>query len=102
MPSARSSASAPKARSGCWCTRTHGPWIALRGAWLVDVDVPSPKAVVSPCVGCPAPCVGGPGVRVGIERSTSEMRTRCIVGAESRYDDAQIAFHYGKAGTAAR
>ena len=74
---------------------THGPWLALRGAWLVDVEVALPMRRPSPCVDCAAACVGGPGLRVGIERSTPEMRSRCIVGRGSRYDEAQIRFHYG-------
>jgi hypothetical protein len=78
---------------------THGPWIALRGAWMIDVDVPAPVPPPSPCAGCAAPCVGGREARVTIGHSTREMRLRCIVGVESRYEDAQIAFHYDKVET---
>lgn len=74
----------------------HGPWIALRGAWLVDRDAVPPAIAPSPCAGCARPCVEGESLPIGLDRSTARMRLRCIVGAESRYDDAQIAFHYEK------
>src|SRR5579864_7508506 len=34
----------------------HGPWWALRGAWLVRGDVDAPLVHRPPCVGCSAPC----------------------------------------------
>lgn len=75
----------------------HGPWWALRGAWLVGADVDPPIESRQPCVGCPAPCIGGwqnaPG---SVTQATAEMRGRCIVGQSSRYDDDQIAYHYSR------
>ncbi len=80
----------------------HGPWWALRGAWIVDSDVDSPLDVRSPCVGCSAPCVGGWQNAGGIGGATAEVRARCVVGQSSRYDEAQIGYHYDRAVTAAR
>jgi hypothetical protein len=80
----------------------HGAWWALRGAWLVDADVEPPLHPSRPCIGCPAPCVGGPqNAGLGV-RATPEVRARCIVGQASRYDDDQIAYHYDRAATVAR
>ncbi|HLK38418.1 MAG TPA: hypothetical protein VKU41_16760 [Polyangiaceae bacterium] len=78
----------------------HGPWWALRGAWLVDADVDASPAAPTPCAGCAAPCVGGSGGPGGLALATPEVRGRCVVGQESRYDDDQIAYHY--AGTRPR
>ncbi|HEY8092033.1 MAG TPA: hypothetical protein VIF09_29430 [Polyangiaceae bacterium] len=72
----------------------HGPWWALRGAWLVDGEVDPPLAHAPPCDGCLAPCVGGWHNAGGIAGATPEARSRCVVGQGSRYDDEQIAFHY--------
>jgi hypothetical protein len=80
----------------------HGPWWALRGAWIVDAAVDSPLDARSPCVGCSAPCVGGWANAGGIDRATAEARGRCVVGQGSRYDDDQIGYHYERATTAAR
>lgn len=74
----------------------HGPWWALRGAWLVDVEVPTPARIDSPCAGCARPCVGGDGATT-IDRSTAEMRLRCPVGVASRYDADAIAYHHDRA-----
>jgi hypothetical protein len=80
----------------------HGPWWALRGAWIVDAAVDAPIEPRSPCNGCAAPCVGGWPNAGGIGRATPEVRGRCIVGQGSRYDDDQIAYHYDRPSTAAR
>jgi hypothetical protein len=83
--------------------RAHGPWWALRGAWLVDADVDPPAVAPHVCTGCPAPCVGGWENAGAIgARATPEVRARCIAGTSSRYDDDQIAYHYDRAATAAR
>lgn len=74
----------------------HGPWWALRGAWLVDADVEPPLPLAPPCAGCAAPCVGGWEHAGGIASATPEVRSRCIFGQASRYDDDQIAYHYGR------
>ena len=75
----------------------HGPWWALRGAWIVDAEVDLPMAPAPPCAGCSAPCVGGWEHAGGLALATPEVRGRCVVGQASRYDDDQIAFHYGRA-----
>jgi epoxyqueuosine reductase QueG len=80
----------------------HGPWWALRGAWIVDADVEPPLSSKAPCDGCHAPCVDGWSNATGIAQATAEVRGRCIVGQGSRYDDDQIAYHYERAKTAAR
>jgi hypothetical protein len=71
----------------------HGPWWALRGAWLVDVAVTEPAAFPAPCAGCHAPCLGTARPE-GILLATAIVRRRCIVGQDSRYSDEQIAYHY--------
>jgi hypothetical protein len=81
---------------------THGPWWALRGAWLVAADVEPPLPHVPPCAGCPAPCIGGRANAGNPPSATPEVRARCVVGPSSRYDDDQIAYHYDRANTGAR
>jgi|HubBroStandDraft_5_1064220.scaffolds.fasta_scaffold279025_2 hypothetical protein len=84
--------------------REHGPWWALRGAWIVDapVDARAPHLdAPGPCADCSAPCVGGWANAGGIERATAEVRARCVVGQPSRYDGDQVAYHYGRAATVA-
>ena len=78
----------------------HGPWWALRGAYLVDAEVDPPLPHSPPCAGCAAPCVHGiaPDV-VDLARASAEARRRCVIGAASRYDDDQIAYHHGRATT---
>ena len=71
----------------------HGPWWALRGAWLVDAEVDAPLEHRPPCLGCPAPCVGGQ-LHGTIVLASPETRSRCVLGQSSRYDDEQIAYHY--------
>jgi hypothetical protein len=75
---------------------THGPWWALRGAWLVEGDVDAPLAHRPPCAGCAAPCVGGWAHAGDITMATPLVRSRCVVGQASRYDDDQIAYHYDR------
>jgi hypothetical protein len=80
----------------------HGPWWALRGAWMVDAEVDPPLHHRRACPGCHAPCVGGQANSVGFAAATAEVRSRCVVGREARYDDDQIAYHYDRAVTVAR
>ena len=81
----------------------HGPWWALRGAFLVDVAVDPPQAHAPPCAGCAAPCVAGGKAAAGaIALATPEVRGRCVVGQASRYDDTQIAYHHDREPTLAR
>jgi epoxyqueuosine reductase QueG len=73
----------------------HGPWWALRAAYMVDVAVDPPLPHKPPCLGCAAPCVGGdPRRSPSIELATPETRARCIVGRASQYSEAQIDYHY--------
>jgi hypothetical protein len=81
----------------------HGPWWALRGAWLVAGEVEPALVARHPCSGCSAPCVGGwdrAGENVGA--ATPEVRGRCVVGQRSRYDDDQIGYHHDRETTVAR
>jgi hypothetical protein len=80
----------------------HGPWWALRGAWLVDADVGEPLTHRPPCRGCAAPCVGGWQKARGMAQATPEARFACVVGQSSRYDEEQIAYHYDRARTLSR
>jgi epoxyqueuosine reductase QueG len=80
----------------------HGPWWALRGAWLVDAVTEPPLATTPPCAGCPAPCVGGWQNAGALARATPQVRARCVVGQGARYDEDQIAYHYDRAATVAR
>jgi hypothetical protein len=73
----------------------HGPWWALRGAWLVDVEVGEPREHPAPCAGCHAPCLGSTRPE-GILLATALVRSRCIVGQGSRYTDEQLAYHYDR------
>ena len=73
---------------------THGPWWALRGTWLVDAEVDPPNRHDAPCAACSAPCVGGRAHASGIVLATAIVRSRCVVGVSSRYEDEQIAYHY--------
>jgi hypothetical protein len=79
----------------------HGPWWALRGAWLVDAEVPEPRAHPAPCAGCHAPCVGGNRAE-GIVLATVTVRGRCVVGEAARYTDEQISYHYDREATLAK
>lgn len=81
---------------------TYGPWWALRGAWLVDAEVEPPRPHRAPCVGCPAPCVGGWDHAGDITSASAEVRSRCVVGQGYRYDEDQIAYHYDRERTKAR
>jgi hypothetical protein len=77
----------------------HGPWWALRGAWLVDAAVSEPATYPAPCAGCSAPCVGPAAREGGIVSATPEVRARCVLGHASRYDREQIAYHYDRDAT---
>jgi epoxyqueuosine reductase QueG len=83
----------------------HGPWWALRGAWLVDVPVADPAPCARACEGCAAPCVSGAPVEertAALLLATPAARSRCLVGSASRYSDEQIGWHYDRAATRAR
>jgi len=80
----------------------HGPWWALRGAWLVDAEVEGATVPTPPCRGCSAPCVGRWASAGGIVHASAEVRARCIVGQAARYDADQIAYHYEREATVGR
>ncbi|MGO9835122.1 MAG: hypothetical protein ACLP1X_12985 [Polyangiaceae bacterium] len=81
----------------------HGPWWALRGAWLVDAQVEPPAAPRPPCLECAAPCVGGwANAIASVTHATAEVRRLCVVGQASRYDDDQVGYHYDRLATVAR
>jgi hypothetical protein len=81
--------------------QTHGAWWALRGAWMVEAEVEPPLPHRPPCIGCPAPCIGGRD-HIGDVPATAEVRSRCVIGQASRYDDDQMAYHYDREATRAR
>jgi cyanocobalamin reductase (cyanide-eliminating) / alkylcobalamin dealkylase len=87
----------------------HGPWLGLRAVLVVDVEGPASAtpALERPCQGCSAPCVpalaravaasGSPLSASSIAQHASDwiaVRDVCPVGRESRYDDAQLSYHY--------
>lgn len=94
-----------------------GSWFAYRAVVLADseleVTVAAPDAspcdacTERPCVtSCPAGAIDAAGFDLGACiryrrrpdsrcRSTCIARTRCPVGAEHRYGDAQLQHHYG-------
>jgi len=90
----------------------HGPWLALRAVAVVDVRGPEapPVPVARPCDGCSAPCVGAleralvvsgePLSSAAIARNSAAwiaVRDACPVGRDSRYGEAQLAYHYAPA-----
>jgi hypothetical protein len=80
---------------GLLINREHGPWWALRGAWLVDAQVEPPLTPPATCEACSAPCIGGRGT-LQVAEASPEVRGRCIYGQGSRYTDEQIAYHYDR------
>ena len=85
--------------------REHGPWWAMRGAWLVDAPVDDPAPSRAACDGCAAPCVSSiaPELRrPELLLATPDVRARCVVGRASRYDDEQIGWHYDRENARAR
>jgi epoxyqueuosine reductase QueG len=81
----------------------HGPWWALRAAWLVDQALPDPASYPAPCAGCHAPCVeGAKRTPEGILLATVTARVRCVVGQGARYSDEQLSYHYDRDATLAR
>jgi hypothetical protein len=80
----------------------HGPWWALRCAWLTDQPVADPHPHAPPCAGCHAPCLGSSRGTEGILLATPAVRGRCVVGQASRYSEEQVAYHYDREATVAR
>ena len=83
---------------------THGPWVALRS--LIVLDEPGPDKTVEPapdpCTPCDKPCLAAMEIALagehdeGAWRRWLAVRDACPVGRESRYGEAQIAYHYTK------
>lgn len=90
----------------------HGPWLGLRAACFLAVDLPA-DAPGGPdlCEGCPAPCVSAcpgnafPGGPWDVDRCSAyhlesdqcstrcHARLACPCGAESRYSLEEIHYH---------
>jgi methylmalonic aciduria homocystinuria type C protein len=87
----------------------HGPWIALRAVLVIDTPGPSgePPELVKPCPACPKPCM--PCFEHALEASgmllSSQaiarhadawiaVRDACPIGKASRYEPAQLRYHY--------
>lgn len=95
-----------------------GTWFAYRAVVVADTDLPTTERHDSPspcascatrvCVeSCPAGALGGELFdlktciayrrrRDSACRETCIARTSCPVGAEHRYDEAQLRYHYGR------
>ncbi len=83
----------------------HGPWVALRALVLVDLSGPPPPAPVAPnpCSACDEPCVPAFEAALALGGTVEEhweawlaIRDACPEGRASRYDAAQLAYHYRK------
>ena len=105
-------------RLGLLLHPVHGPWLGLRAAcFLADEGLPvSARLGEGPCAACPAPCVSAcPGEafpegqwEVGrcsaFHRESSECarscaaRLACPEGGGSRYPEAELRYHYDRAG----
>lgn len=76
----------------------HGPWIALRGALVLDEDGPGSDAVLAadPCGGCPAGCKPAfdRALEGGDWRAWLAVRDACPVGRDRRYSEHEIRYHY--------
>ncbi|MCB9728910.1 MAG: hypothetical protein H6744_13950 [Deltaproteobacteria bacterium] len=88
---------------------THGPWISLRAAIVLDLDASGlhPEAAPDLCASCPKPCL------VALERVRARasepptaarplphwedwlaVRDACPVGRHFRYPEPQLRYHY--------
>jgi methylmalonic aciduria homocystinuria type C protein len=89
----------------------HGPWIALRALLVFDCEAPEePEPTLqSPCPACHKPCL--PALERALEASGPQpdmravalhaerfiaVRDACPVGRASRYEPAQLRYHYEK------
>jgi epoxyqueuosine reductase QueG len=101
-----------RGRIGLLIHPLYGPWVSLRGALFLDVDVPRAGTLArSSCDGCPAPCElachgdavsasgldlsrcaatrrNHPACRVGCD-----ARLACVVGREHAFSREQIVHH---------
>ena len=104
---------------------TFGPWIAFRGALIIDRDLDEPGEAIGfdPCPGCtarscidacPTGAVAYPGgwdiprclaYRVESEpecASRCHARVECVIGREHRYPDDELEYHQRRALAAMR
>jgi methylmalonic aciduria homocystinuria type C protein len=84
----------------------YGPWIALRGVIVFDLEGPPgpPPTIADPCGACHQGC--GPAFRRALAGDGFEgsepwkpwlaLRDACPLGRAHRYEDDQIRYHYAK------
>lgn len=111
-------------RLGLLLHDTFGPWVGLRAACFIDADLPgthepetslaAEPTLARQCLGCSAcvaACPGSafPGDRWAVDvcstyhhlstrcASTCHARDACPVGADQRYDEAEITYHSNRA-----
>ena len=101
-----------RGRIGLLIHPVYGPWVSLRAALYLDVDVPRAGALApAVCDGCPAPCQqachgtavhpsGLDLVRCGATRRDHPLckvgcdaRLACVVGREHAFSSEQIVHH---------
>jgi methylmalonic aciduria homocystinuria type C protein len=87
----------------------HGPWLALRAVLVLDAPGPSgePPPLPRPCLACTKPCM--PAFERALEASGMPLSSRsialhadswiavrdaCPIGKASRYEPAQLRYHY--------
>ncbi len=80
-----------------------GPWFGLRAVVVFDTDGPETVSPApDPCSACDGkPCI--PAVQAALDagpratwRDWLAARDACPVGRDSRYDEAQLEYHYTK------
>lgn len=87
----------------------HGPWLALRAVVVLDVPGPTgePPALSRPCPSCAKPCMAAferaleaSGIPLGAQAIARHadawiaVRDACPIGQASRYEPAQLRYHY--------
>lgn len=102
-----------RGRIGLLIHPRYGPWISLRAALYLDVEVPGTAGALlaSPCEGCPAPCQlachGNAVATNGLDlarcaatkrdhpacRVGCDARLACVVGREHAFSREQIVHH---------
>jgi len=88
----------------------HGPWLSFRGAAVFALEGPDDRPAPITCSACDEkPCLAA---REAVDRATGQVYTRetfdahwrlwlgmreaCPVGAQARFSDQQIRYHYLK------
>lgn len=88
--------------------RQHGPWVSFRGAIVFDIAVTQAAlSAIDTCAGCAAkPCLAALETARqhsdGLSHESVKahwtiwagVRAACPVGSDSRFPEAQIAYHY--------